>query len=122
MENILTEKVCGIQADQLLFTAQVINEYFHELDDEHELKQFRRQHGMAHTRDMISELAVSCEQVYELAKNELDYDEPFDIEFVPLFMEQCVLHSEFRVFGDSLDSSTIFLFGLLKRHYLPAYT
>jgi len=77
---------------------------------------------MAHTRDKISELAVSCEQVYELAKSELDYDEPFDVEFVPLFMEHCVLHSEFRVFGGPIDSNPKFLFGLLKHHHLPAYT
>lgn len=121
MENILTETVHGIRADQLLFTAQVINEYFHELDDDHELKQFRRRYGMAHTRDMISELAVSCEQVYELVKSELDYDEPFDCDFVPMFMDECVLHSEFKVFGDELESSTKYLFGLLKRHRLTDY-
>jgi len=118
MENILNEKVCGIQADQLLFTAQVINEYFQELDDDHDLKAFRRQHGMAHTRDKISELAVSCEQVYNMVKDELDYDEPFDCDFVPMFMEECVLHTEFIVFGDELESSTKYLFGLLKRHHL----
>jgi len=84
-----------------LHTAQCLLEAWAELPDDHGLRSYRNNHGMAETRDRISALVIPCEKVYAIAKERLDYEECFDWEFVPVFLEHCVDDYSFEAFKNA---------------------
>lgn len=74
----------------LMETVQCLNEAFHDLDESHPLKEWRAQHGIAEVRDRLNALALYCELTYQKVKERYDFDECFDWNFVPRFIEQCI--------------------------------
>jgi len=51
---------------------------------------FRALHGVAETRDRVQSFAKPCHLAWEHAHNVLDFDAPFDWEWVPAWFEVCV--------------------------------
>lgn len=46
--------------------------------------------GVAEAREHCIDLASPCHQAWALAHDEGEFDEPFDLEFVPWFLLYCV--------------------------------
>jgi len=74
----------------LMETVQCLNEAFHDLDESHPLKEWRAQHGIAEVRDRLNVLSLYCELTYQKVKERYDFDEGFDWDFVPRFIENCI--------------------------------
>jgi len=91
-----------IDAASLMEVAQCISEAFHDLDESHPLMEWRAQHGIAEVRDRINVCSIYCEQTYQKVKARYDFDECFDWDFVPQFIENCI-NDEFMPRSEDTD-------------------
>jgi hypothetical protein len=60
-----------------------------ELEKEHYVK-FRDMHGAAETRDRVAYFAGHCHDAWVHAHTTLGYDEPFDWDWCPRWLDHCV--------------------------------
>jgi len=79
----------------LMEAAQCLNEAYHNLGDG-PLQMWGWRHGIAEVRDQLNLCAIYCDNLYRLMKDEQGYDLPFDFEFCPQFLENCVDHETFK--------------------------
>lgn len=85
----------------LMEAAQCLNEAFHDLPNDHELVKWREDNGIAATRDQINLCAVLCEQTHKIMLIKYDYDDCFDWDFCPKFLEFCVDYEKFEPKSDN---------------------
>lgn len=85
----------------LMETAQCLNECFHDLPKDHELVKWREDNGIAATRDQINLCAVLCEQAHKIMLRYYEYDDCFDWDFCPKFLEFCVDFEKFEPKSDN---------------------
>jgi len=74
----------------LMEAAQCLNEAYHNLPEDHPLKEWQITYGIADVRDQLSKIAVYCNQTHRVMYEEQGYDGCFDFDFVPQFLENCV--------------------------------
>jgi len=80
----------------LMEAAQCLNESFHSLPDDHPLRTYQYRYGIAEVRDQLNLCAIYCDNLYRLMMDEQGYDNCFDFDFVPQFLENCVDHDTFK--------------------------
>ena len=86
----------------LMEAAQCLNEAFHDLPEDHPLKEWRAENGIAEVRDQLNLCAVVCDQLHRLMMDEQGYDGCFDFDFCPQFLENCVDHETFKPKSDNM--------------------
>jgi hypothetical protein len=69
---------------------QCLNEAFHNLPEDHPLKEWRDRYGIAEVRDQLNMIAVYCDMTHRIMHEEQGYEDCFDFDFVPQFLENCV--------------------------------
>ena len=74
----------------LMEAAQCLNEAYHNLPEDHPLKHWQIIYGIAEVRDQLSKIAVYCDMTHRVMHEEQGYDDCFDFDFVPQFLENCV--------------------------------
>jgi hypothetical protein len=87
----------------LMEAAQCLNECYYRLADDHPLREWQAQHGIAEVRDQINLCAIYCEGAYRIVKDEFGFDGCFDFDFCPCFLENCVDHQTFKPRSENLD-------------------
>jgi len=80
----------------LMEAAQCLNEAYHNLAEDHPLKVHEYWLGIADVRDQLNLCAIYCDNLYRLMMDEQGYDNCFDFDFVPQFLENCVDHETFK--------------------------
>lgn len=85
----------------LMEAAQCLNECFHDLPKDHELVKWREDNGIAATRDQINLCAVMCEQTHKIMLDKYEYDDCYDWDFCPKFLEYCVDYEKFEPKSDN---------------------
>jgi len=92
----------GPSADvrSLMEAAQCLNEAYHNLPEDHPLKNWQVIYGIAEVRDQLSKIAVYCDMTHRVMHEDQNYGEyyfqSFDLDFVPQFLQNCV-DNEFEV-------------------------
>ena len=74
----------------LMEAAQCLNEAYHNLPEDHPLKHWQIIYGIAEVREQLSKIAVYCDMTHRVMHEEQGYDDCFDFDFVPQFLENCV--------------------------------
>lgn len=85
----------------LMESAQCLNEAFHDLPKDHELVKWRENNGIAVARTQINLCAVLCDQTHRIMLNRYDYDDCYDWDFCPKFLEFCVDYEKFEPKSDN---------------------
>lgn len=80
------------RAEELMEAAQCLNESYHDLPDNHPLQLYRDTHGICVVRSRINDLAGYANDLHRLMVDEQGYDNCFDWDFIPTFLERCVEH------------------------------
>jgi hypothetical protein len=70
--------------------AQLLNESFWHLSSFHPLMDWKDKNGVDAVRDQLNLCALYCSRTYRMAVEDLQYDGPVDVDFVPKFLERCV--------------------------------
>jgi len=96
----------------LMEAAQCLNECFHNLVDDHPLKEWQQCFGIAEVRDQINLCAVVCDQLHRLMMDEQGYDGCFDFDFCPQFLENCVDHGTFKTKSENLHVLSMYWSGI----------
>lgn len=78
------------RAEELMEAAQCLNEAYHDLPDDHPLQLYRDTHGICVVRSCINDLAGYATDLHRLMVDEQGYDNCFDWDFIPTFLERCV--------------------------------
>lgn len=83
-----------IKIRNVMEAVQCLNEAFHNLPQDHPLKEWRDQYGIAEVRDKLNMIAVYCDMTHRVMHEDQNYGEyyyqSFDLDFVPQFLENCV--------------------------------
>jgi len=80
----------------LMEAAQCLNEAYYSTPEDHPLREFQYRYGIAEVRDQLNLCAIYCDQLHRLMMDEQGYDNCFDFDFVPQFLENCVDHETFK--------------------------
>ena len=78
------------RAEELMEAVQCLNESYHDLPDDHPLQLYRDIHGICVVRSCINDLAGYATDLHRLMVDEQGYDNCFDWDFIPTFLERCV--------------------------------
>lgn len=85
----------------IAFSAACLWEHFLENIDDYSY--FRRRAGMAQFRDNVCQMARPVEEAYIRVVDIYGYDDCFDWEFVPLFINTCVNSNTIELLPDYLN-------------------
>ena len=96
----------------LMETAQCLNECYHNLAEDHPLRDHQHWYGIAEVRDQINLCAVICDQLHRLMMNEQGYDGCFDFDFCPQFLENCVDHETFKPKSENMHVLSMYWSGI----------
>ena len=74
----------------LMEVAQCLNEAYYSTPEIHPLREYQQSHGVAEVRDRINAIALPCEMTYQAVRKMYGFDDAFDLEFCPKFLDKCV--------------------------------
>jgi hypothetical protein len=96
----------------LMEAAQCLNEAFHNLPEDHPLKNWMEDRGIAEVRDQINLCAIYCDRLHCLIMDEQGYDGCFDFDFCPQFLNNCVGPETFMPKSEDLHVLSMYWSGI----------
>jgi len=116
-EDPVVVKQDAVEVRDLMEAAQCLNEAYQCLPDVHPLKRWQWENGVAEVRDQINLCAIYCDQLHRYMMENHDYELPFDFEFCPQFLENCVDHQTFKPKAESMQILFLCFNGATKKEY-----
>jgi hypothetical protein len=96
----------------LMEAAQCLNEAYYSTPEDHPLREWQERYGIAEVRDQLNLCAIYCDNLYRYVMSEQGYDNCFDFDFCPQFLENCVDHGTFKPKSENMHILSMYWSGI----------